>query len=176
MAGAVDDRACTTLEDAAVPPAPKLPALDPQTVPARRGSDYPAPFSEAVAGREKRRLAEALGLAQFGVNLVRLPPGCWSSQRHWHSCEDEFVYVLDGELTLVTDAGEQVVGPGMAAGFPAGRADGHHLVNRTDGPVRYLEVGTRREETDEVVYADIDMEVRQRDGRQTYVRKGGEPY
>lgn len=159
-----------------MPPVPKLLALDAETVPVRRGSDYPAPFDDAVAAREKRRLGEALGLAQFGVNLVALPPGCWSSQRHWHSQEDEFVYVLEGELTLVTDAGEQVLGPGMAAGFPAGHPDGHHLINRTNRPARYLEVGTRREETDEVVYPDIDLEVRQRPEGQTYVRKTGEPY
>jgi uncharacterized cupin superfamily protein len=155
---------------------PKLPALDPESVPVRRGSDYPAPFGDPLAAREKRRLGPALGLSQFGVNLVTLPPGCWSSQRHWHSHEDEFVYVLDGELALVTDAGEQVLSAGMAAGFPAGTGDGHHLVNRTDRPARYLEVGSRREEVDEAVYSDIDMELRQRDGRQTYVRKSGEPY
>ena len=159
-----------------MPPAPRFLGLDPETVPARRGSGYPALFGEPVARREKRRLGPELGLTQFGVNLVTLPPGCWSSQRHWHSHEDEFVYVLDGELTLVTDAGEQVIDRGMSAGFPAGTADGHHLVNRTDKPARYLEVGSRREEVDEVFYSDIDMEIRQRGGRQTFVRKSGEPY
>jgi len=158
--------------------APKVrpPALDPQTVPARRGSSYPAPYQAEVADRAKRPLGDATGLTQFGVNLVELPPGCWSSQRHWHSHEDEFVYVLDGELTLVTDGGEQVLGPGMAAGFPAGRPDGHHLINRTDRPATYLEVGTRRDEVDEVDYPDIDMAVRVLGGEQTYVRKNGEPY
>ena len=96
----------------------RSPALDPQAVPARRGSSYPAPFRAEVETREKRPLGDALGLSQFGVNLVLLPPGCWSSQRHWHTHEDEFVYVLEGELTLVTDAGEQLLRPGMAAGFP----------------------------------------------------------
>jgi uncharacterized cupin superfamily protein len=154
----------------------RSPALDPQTVPARRGSSYPAPFKAAVESREKRPLGDALGLSQFGVNLVLLPPGCWSSQRHWHTHEDEFVYVLDGELTLVTDAGEQVLGPGTAAGFPAGRPDGHHLINRTDRPATYLEVGTRRDAIDEVDYSDIDMAVRLRDGAQMFVRRNGEPY
>jgi uncharacterized cupin superfamily protein len=152
------------------------PALDPQSVPARRGSSYPERFKAAVEEREKRPLGDATGLTQFGVNLVTMPPGCWSAQRHWHTHEDEFVYVLDGELTLVTDAGEQVLRAGMAAGFPAGRPDGHHLINRTARPAVYLEVGTRREDLDEVDYPDIDMAVRQQDGRQTFVRKSGEPY
>ena len=155
---------------------PRAPALDPATVAARVGSVYPEPFRDAVAGRAKRALGDRLGLTEFGVNLVELPPGCWSSQRHWHSHEDEFVYVLDGEATLVTDAGEQVLGPGMAAGFPAGVRDGHHLINRTDRPVTYLEVGTRMPGRDEVVYPDIDMELRQRSGGRRYVRRNGEPY
>ena len=108
--------------------------------------------------------------------MVELPPGCWSSQRHWHSHEDEFVYVLEGELTLVTDAGEQVLRAGMAAGFPAGQPDGHHLINRTDRPAVYLEVGTRREDVDEVDYPDIDMAVRQGPDGQRFVKKSGEPY
>jgi uncharacterized cupin superfamily protein len=152
------------------------PALDPQTVPARAGSSYPAPFRAAVDARQKRPLGDATGLTQFGVNLVELPPGCWSAQRHWHTHEDEFVYVLDGELTLVTGGGEQILRPGMAAGFPAGAPDGHHLINRTDRPAVYLEVGTRRDDLDECVYPDIDMAVRQHGGRQMFVRKTGEPY
>jgi uncharacterized cupin superfamily protein len=158
--------------------APRLrsPALDPQTVPERRGSSYPEPYRAQVEARRKRPLGDATGLTQFGVNLVLLPPGCWSSQRHWHTHEDEFVYVLEGELTLVTDAGEQLLRPGTAAGFPAGKADGHHLINRTDRPALYLEVGTRREDVDEVDYPDIDMAVRQGPDGQRYVRKSGEPY
>jgi uncharacterized cupin superfamily protein len=154
----------------------RSPALDPKTVPARRGSSYPKPFRAAVAARAKRPLGDALGLTQFGVNLVLMPPGCWSSQRHWHTHEDEFVYVLDGELTLVTDAGEQVLHAGMAAGFAAGTPDGHHLINRTERPATYLEVGTRHEDVDEVDYPDIDMAVRQQGGVQTFIRKSGEPY
>jgi uncharacterized cupin superfamily protein len=154
----------------------RSPAVDPRTVPARRGSNYPAPFRAVVETRAKRPLGDATGLTQFGVNLVELPPGCWSSQRHWHTHEDEFVYVLEGELVMVTDSGEQVLHPGMAAGFPAGRPDGHHLVNRTDRPATYLEVGTRREDVDEIDYPDIDMAVRLLDGRQEFVRKNGEPY
>jgi uncharacterized cupin superfamily protein len=152
------------------------PALDPQTVSPRRGSSYPAPFRAAVEGRVKRALGDATGLTQLGVNLVELPPGCWSAQRHWHTHEDELVYVLDGELILVTDGGEQVLRAGMAAGFPAGTPDGHHLINRTDRRAVYLEVGSRREDVDEVEYPDIDMAVRQRDGGQMFVTKSGEPY
>jgi len=151
-------------------------ALDPRTLPERRGSGYPEPFRTAVAGRAKRALGDAFGLTQFGVNLVHMPPGCWSSQRHWHSHEDEFVYVVDGELTLVTDAGEHPLRAGMVAGFPAGQADGHHLINRSDRPATYLEIGSRLPEVDEAVYSDIDMELRLRGGSQVFVRKNGEPY
>jgi uncharacterized cupin superfamily protein len=145
-------------------------------MPVRRGSGYPEPFRRAVEGRAKRALGDAFGLSQFGVNLVELPPGCWSSQRHWHAHEDEFVYVVSGELTLVTDAGEQPMRPGMVAGFPAGRADGHHLINRSGKPAVYLEVGTRRPDVEEVVYSDIDMELRQRSEGMVFVHKNGEPY
>jgi len=154
----------------------KSPALDPQMVPPRRGSSYPEPSRAVVETRAKRSLGDAVGLSQFGVNLVELPPGCWSAQRHWHTHEDEFVYVLEGELTLVTDVGEQVLRAGMAAGFPAGKADGHHLINRTDRPATYLEVGTRHENVDEIDYPDVDMAVRQTPDGQRFVRKTGEPY
>jgi len=151
-------------------------AVDPATLPARSGSGYPEPFRQAVAGRVKRALGDPCGLTQFGANLVELPPGCWSSQRHWHSHEDELVYVVSGELVLVTDAGEQVMRAGMIAGFPAGEADGHHLINRSDRPATYIEIGTRIAE-DEAVYSDIDMELRRRpDGGHAFVHKSGEPY
>jgi uncharacterized cupin superfamily protein len=150
-------------------------ALDPGTLSERRGSAYPEPFRTAVAERAKRALGDPFGLTQFGVNLVRLPPGCWSSQRHWHSHEDEFVMIVEGEVVLVTDAGEQTLRPGMVAGFPAGRADGHHLINRSDRPATYLEVGSRSD-VDEAVYSDIDMELRLRGGDHVFVRKNGEPY
>lgn len=149
--------------------------LDPASVIPRFGSSYPAPFGEPLAGREKRALGDPLGLTQFGVNLTTLAPGAWSSQRHWHANEDEFVYVLDGEITLITDAGEQVLKSGMAAGFPAGNPDGHHLINRSSQPASYLEIGTRAS-TEEGQYSDIDMVVRKQNGRFTYARKNGEPY
>jgi uncharacterized cupin superfamily protein len=149
--------------------------LDAMSVSPRTGSRYPAPFAEAVAGRAKRALGDALDLTQFGVNLVTLPPGAWSSQRHWHDHEDEFVYVLEGEPTLVTDAGETLLKPGMAAGFPAGRADGHHLINRTDKPVVYLEVGIRAE-TEVAHYSDVDMAARKESGTFVFTHKNGDPY
>jgi uncharacterized cupin superfamily protein len=107
--------------------------------------------------------------------MTTLAPGSWSSQRHWHEMEDEFIYVLEGEVTLVTDAGETVLRPGMAAGFPAGKPDGHHLINRTDKPARYLEVGTRSP-TEVAHYSDIDLGGRKADGRFIFTRKDGEPY
>lgn len=149
--------------------------LDPMSVPPRRGSIYPASFGDPLAGREKRALGDQLDLTQFGVNLVTLAPGAWSSQRHWHENEDEFIYVLEGEVTLVTDDGEKILGPGMAAGFPAGKADGHHLINRTDRAALYLEVGTRA--TIEVAhYSDIDMMAQKENGRFVFLHKNGESY
>lgn len=156
-------------------PAPKLPALDPATVELRTGTGYPAQFKPIVKGREKRVLGDALGLKNFGVNLTTLKPGAASAARHWHAKQDEFVYIVEGEPTLVTDAGEQVLGPGMAAGFPAGRADGHQLVNKSDRDVVYLEMGDRTA-LDEVDYPDIDLAVRWIDGEEKYVHKDGTPY
>jgi uncharacterized cupin superfamily protein len=150
-------------------------AIDPQTVEAHTGSSYPAPFDADCIRREKRRLGDAFGLTQFGVNLTHLWPGQMSAQRHWHSREDEFAMMLEGEAVLVTDAGEQVVRPGMVMGFPAGAANGHHLVNRSDSVAVYLEVGTR-DAMDECDYPDIDMLVRIVDGRDRFVHKDGTPY
>jgi len=151
------------------------PAVDAGSVEPRVGSGYPRPFDTKCAAREKRRLGDACGLTQFGVNMVRLPPGQWSSQRHWHHGEDEFIYVLEGEPTLVTDAGEQRLSPGMIAGFKAGVPDGHHLVNNSDHDVLYMEIGTRNE-MEEADYPDVDMLVRIVDGEERYVRKDGTPY
>ena len=135
-----------------------LPALDPATVTPRTGSGYPEPFRSRVLPREKRALGDALGLTRFGVNLTTLAPGRESSIRHHHSHEDELVYVLEGELVLRTDAGEQRLTAGMCAGFPAGSGDAHQLVNRSDVPARYLEVGSR-DPDDAVVYPDDDLAV-----------------
>ena len=154
---------------------PRPPALDPASVPARKGSVYRHPYREQLAGREKRALGDALGLTRFGVNLVELGPGDWSSPRHWHSHEDEFIYVLEGELTLVTDAGDQVLTPGMAAGFPAGVADGHHLVNRSAAGATYLEVGNRSPD-DVARYPDIDLVARNGPDGRVFTNRKGEPY
>ncbi len=151
------------------------PMLDPGTVTSRKGSVYQHPFTGPLAGRAKRALGNALGLTNFGVNLVELGPGDWSSPRHWHSHEDEFVYVLDGELTLVTGAGEQVLEAGMAAGFPAGVEDGHHLINRSDATATYLEVGSRLPE-DVVHYPDIDLKAKSGPDGRVFTNKKGEPY
>ncbi len=150
--------------------------IDLAGVTVRRGSRYPAPYDTPCQGREAHLLSDAAGLTQFGVNLTRLAPGAWSSQRHWHAEEDEFVYVLEGELVLVTDAGETILRAGDCAGFPAGRRDGHHLQNRTDADAVVLAVGSRSE-SDWGEYSDIDMKFgtgRYRAGG-NYMRKDGTP-
>ncbi|MEX2650632.1 MAG: cupin domain-containing protein [Alphaproteobacteria bacterium] len=141
----------------AVMPDLKLPALDPASVPEKGGTGYPPPYRALVAGRYRRRLGDAAGIRNFGVNLTRLEPGSASAHRHWHEREDEFVYVLEGELVLITNAGAQVLKAGMAAGFPGGVPDGHHLVNRSDKPALFLEIGDRPA-GDRFHYPDIDLE------------------
>ena len=148
---------------------------DPSALPRRRGTIYPAPYDKGFDGGFNRALTEALGLTQFGVNLTTLEPGAMSSQRHWHLKEDEFVYVLDGELTLVTDAGERVLTAGMAAGFPAGEANGHHLINRSAAAATYLEIGTRSKE-EHTAYSDIDLRGERHDGKFRFFKKSGEAY
>ena len=135
---------------------PTAPALDPDDLPEQRGSGYPEPFRSRMGDRAKRRLGDALGLTRFGVNLVTLAPGAQSALRHWHTLEDEFVWMLEGEVVLVTNAGEQVLRAGQCAGYPAGGRDGHHFVNRSDAPARYLEVGSRID-GDNAFYPDDDL-------------------
>ncbi len=154
---------------------PCLPALDPMTLEPQLGSSYPERFKASTETRFKRKLGDALGLDNFGVNLVHLPPGAASALRHWHSQEDEFVYVLEGEITLITDAGAQMLGPGMVAGFPAGRADGHHLVNRSSETAAYLEVGDRSPD-DAVVYPDDDLLLPNKGRERRFTDRAGEPY
>lgn len=144
-------------------------------IPAGTGTIYPEEFSAGMDGRHKRKLTEALGLSQFGVNIVTLDPNCITSQRHWHKNEDEFIYVLDGEVVLETDAGETVLKAGMAAGFPADNPDGHRVINRTDKPATLLEVGTRCEDED-AFYPDIDLVAEKRKGVFTFYHKDGKPY
>lgn len=143
----------------------------------RTTSNYPAPFNARVRGRAKRALGNLFGLDQFGVNLTQLEPGAQSALRHWHSREDEFVYVLEGEITLVTDSGEEVLRGGECTGFKAGVPDGHHLINRSDKPARYLEIGSRFTDADQVFYPDDDVEVRpDAGGKRRFVHKDGTPY
>jgi uncharacterized cupin superfamily protein len=150
--------------------------LDPGTVPARTTSGYPTEeMRRATAGRAKQPLGDALGLTTFGVNLTRLAPGAASSLRHWHLRQDEFVYVLDGELTLVTDDGEHVLRPGMCAGFPGGVPNGHHLVNRTSSAATFLEVGDRLP-GDGAEYPDHDLRVRATPAGWRDVHKDGRSY
>lgn len=151
------------------------PAMDPASITARTGSSYPKQFRRQVAGRRKREIGNVLGLTHYGVNLVELEPGAWSAQRHWHSAEDEFVYVVSGELTLVSNAGRQRLGPGMVAGFPAGVADGHHLVNESEQTAVYLEVGDRSDR-DEVRYPDIDMVLTSQSEGRVFRHSDGRPY
>jgi uncharacterized cupin superfamily protein len=134
----------------------RLPALDPATVAEHRGSGYPEPYRSRMGERVKRRLGDACGLTRFGVNLVTLGPGAQSALRHWHTLEDEFVYLLEGELVLVTNEGEQVLSAGMCAGYPAGAKNAHHFVNRSAAPARYLEIGNRVE-GDNAFYPDDDL-------------------
>jgi uncharacterized cupin superfamily protein len=135
---------------------PKPPALDPADVPEKRGSIYPEPFRSRMGDRMKRRLGDACGLTRFGVNLVTLGPGGQSALRHWHTLEDEFVYVLTGEVVLVTNDGEQTLKPGMCAGYAGGTKDAHHFVNRSAAPATYLEIGDRTE-GDNAFYPDDDL-------------------
>jgi uncharacterized cupin superfamily protein len=123
----------------------------------RIGSGYPAPYDEPCKERRRFKLGDVAGLKQFGVNLLRLPPGAWSSQRHWHTAEDEFVWVLEGQVVLVTNEGEQILKAGECAGFPAGEPNGHHLQNRSVRDAVVLEVGSRRPVQDVCDYPDIDL-------------------
>ena len=149
--------------------------LDPQTVKPRSGTSYPARYAGDVAGREKRVLGDTFGLTQFGVNLTTLAPGSLSAQRHWHEREDEFVLVVEGELTLIDDAGEHVLKTGMCAGFKAGVPNGHCLVNKSQAPATYVEIGTRSSE--EVAhYPDIDMLATKADGKFVMTKKDGTPF
>jgi len=142
----------------------------------KKQTNYPEPFASRVAGREKRPLGDVFGLTNFGVNLTRLKPGAVSSVRHAHTRQDEFIYVLEGHPTLVTDAGETPLAPGMCAGFKAGTGNAHHLINRSGKDVTYLEVGDRSP-GDGADYPDDDLKAVQRpDGGWTFTRKDGKPF
>ena len=147
-----------------------------ESPPRTKPSNYPEPFASRMAGREKRPLGDLFGLTNFGVNLTRLVPGAVSALQHAHSRQDEFIYILQGEPTLVTTAGETQLQPGMCAGFKAGTGAAHHLVNRTTTEVVYLEVGDRTA-GDEGSYPDDDIQaVLGADGKWQFVHKDGRPY
>src|SRR5579875_397359 len=133
--------------------------IDLDSAPVTAGTRYPPPHDAPCRERKRFRLGDAAGLTQFGVNLLRLPPGVWSSQRHWHSAEDEFVYVLEGEVVLVSEAGEEVLRAGDCAGFKAGERDGHQLQNRAGTDAVLLEIGSRNPDRDSVDYPDIDLTI-----------------
>jgi len=144
--------------------------------PKTKQTNYPEPFASRMAGREKRPLGDLFGLSNFGVNLTRLVPGGCSALRHAHSKQDEFVYILAGQAVLITDDGETPLGPGMCAGFKAGTGNGHHLVNRGDADVLYLEVGDRSA-GDAGTYPDDDLQaVLDKDGKWQFLHKNGAPY
>jgi uncharacterized cupin superfamily protein len=136
---------------------------------------YPPPFDRVVAGRKRKRLGNAAGLDQFGVNLTTLEPGASSSLRHWHEKEDELVYMLEGEVVLIEDGGETVLRAGDAAGFKANSRDGHHLVNRTTHNAVFLEIGTRSRH-ERVEYADVDLIAVRDEKGMRFTRKNGDPY
>jgi uncharacterized cupin superfamily protein len=147
--------------------------IDLSAVPTQSGSNYPPPFDRPCNAQSSQRLARHAGLTLFGVNLTVIEPGAWSSQRHWHSQEDEFVWVLEGELTLVTDAGEEVLRPGDCAAFRLGDPDGHHLVNKSRSPAKVLEIGNS-DPQDRCVYPDIDLIAEP--GVAGYSHRDGTPY
>jgi uncharacterized cupin superfamily protein len=151
--------------------------INSEAAPVGTGSRYPAPYDAPCRRRRWLKLGDAAGLTQFGVNLVRLAPGVWSSQRHWHSHEDEFVYVLSGELTLVTDEGEETLRAGDSVGFRAGVANGHCLQNRSASDAEFLVIGSRSDE-DHGEYPDIDLIFRcgRYSGGGGYAHKDGTPY
>lgn len=147
--------------------------IDIETAPKVVGTLYPPPYDVPCRARSRTRLGDAAGLTQFGVNLCRLPPGAWSSQRHWHTDEDELVYVLEGEVTLVSDAGEERLVAGDSVGFKAGNPDGHCIQNRSDSDAVILEVGSRAE-SGSAHYPDIDLMVVT--GKPGYLHTDGTPY
>ncbi|HKA72114.1 MAG TPA: cupin domain-containing protein [Xanthobacteraceae bacterium] len=152
-----------------------MPRIDIASLKIDTFTGYPEPYRQAVAGRLRKRLGNAVGLSQFGVNLTTLKPGAWSSQRHWHECEDELVYMLEGEVVLCEDDGETVLRPGDAAGWKANSPTGHCLINRSNRDAVFLEIGTRAPR-ERATYSDIDMLAERDASGQRYLHKSGEPY
>lgn len=152
-----------------------MPKIDIANLKLDNSTGYPEPFRKVVEGRWRKRLGNAVGLSQFGVNLTTLKPGAWSAQRHWHEAEDELIYVLEGEIVLCEDSGETVLKPGDAAGWKANTPNGHCLINRSQRDAVYLEIGTRAAK-EKAHYPDIDMKVERDEKGARYMHKSGEPY
>lgn len=152
-----------------------VPRIDLASVPVQTGSLYPEHLRQSVQGRSRQRLGNAIGLTQFGVNICRLRPGAATSLRHWHTSEDELVYILEGEVVMVEDAGETILRAGDAAGWKANSGNGHCLVNRSDRDAVLIEVGTRAQ-TDTVEYPDVDLRLEKDAGGVRQLHKSGEPY
>jgi len=152
-----------------------MPKIDIAKAVVRTKGVYPQPHRSVTNGREKAALGNIAGLTQFGVNLTRLKPGAASALRHWHEQEDEFIYVLEGELVLIEDDGETVLGPGDCAGFKAGVPNGHQLVNKSQRDAHYLEIGTRAA-TERGHYPDVDLVMERDDQGMRFLRRSGEPY
>jgi uncharacterized cupin superfamily protein len=151
-----------------------MPKIDIKTVSPQRTTTYPKEFAPVIAGREKQRLGDVVGLTQFGVNVTRIKPGSASALRHWHEQEDEFIYMLEGELVLAENDGETLLKPGDAAGFKAGSSNGHCLINRSSRDSLYLEIGTRAA-SERVHYCDVDL-IMERDGAgPRYLSRSGAP-
>ena len=152
-----------------------MPKIDIAKVPLDSRSTYPEPFNRVVDGRERKQLGNAAGLEQYGVNLTTLKPGAASALRHWHQKEDEFVYILEGEVVLIENDGETVLKPGDAAGFKAGSGIAHKLVNRGSRDAVYFEVGTRAK-AERVHYPDVDLVMERDEKGRRYLHRNGEPY
>jgi uncharacterized cupin superfamily protein len=151
------------------------PAIDPLSLEPRTGSGYPEPYRSRCLPREKRALGDAFGLRTIGINHTILPPGKESSMRHWHTHEEEFIYVLSGEVVLITDAGEQRLKAGMCVGFPLDTRDGHQLVNRGFEPAVYLEI-SNRDPRDGAHYPDVDLQYHGANAAVKFTRKDGSPF
>jgi uncharacterized cupin superfamily protein len=152
-----------------------MPKIDIAGLPTDTRTGYPEPLNRVVQGRSRKRLGNAAGLDQFGVNLTTLKPGAASALRHWHQNEDELVYVLEGEVVLIEDEGETVLRPGDAAGFKANTPNGHHLVNRSQRDAVYLEIGTRAKQ-ERAEYPDLDLVAVRDEAGMYYTRKDGKRY
>jgi len=154
-----------------------MPIIDLKTAPQKIGASYPAPYQKDCENRHVTALGDAGGLTQFGANLVTLPPGAWASQRHAHSAEDEFCYILTGHPTLIDDDGEHPLGPGSITAHKAGDGNAHHLVNNSSSDVTFLVIGTRQPESDDVDYPDIDLKITANGtATRNFFRKNGTPF